>query len=211
MPLTRVTCNVQDASQMTGYAFSSTGDSLSNRLTCLGQSCTCWQWFVDFLPKRRPRLDFVHCATPCWLWVSFKQHCVSCLLCPLHKKNVFKGTGILLIMGQSLCVPCIPWEKYEANGLRKICCALPTWMKNTWVSTVFVRLERNSVIFRAIGDVCYGIWEVLCTKMTYAEKNVKVKTGGPNCDLLSFLRHPCNNHDSLVFLGSKRNLTLFKS
>lgn len=143
MPLTRVTCNVQDASQMTGYAFSSTGDSLSNRLTCLGQSCTCWQWFVDFLPKRRPRLDFVHCATPCWLWVSFKQHCVSCLLCPLHKKNVFKGTGILLIMGQSLCVPCIPWEKYEANGLRKICCALPTWMKNTWVSTVFVRLERN--------------------------------------------------------------------
>lgn len=71
--------------------------------------------------------------------------------------------------------------------------------------------DKKPVTLRVIGNLCSQIHKVQCTISTSGDKHMRVKIGGPNCDLLSFLIGLCNIHDSLVFLGSNRNLTLYKS
>lgn len=71
--------------------------------------------------------------------------------------------------------------------------------------------ELSSVLLGVIGNLCSQIHEILCTTSASVDKHLRVNTGGPNCDLLSLPICLCNIGDSLVSLGSNRNLRLYKS
>lgn len=95
-------------------------------------------------------------------------------------------------------------------GMKYILCITNVNGKDLGTYSLLVA-DKLSVMLRVIGNLCSWIHEVLCTMSTSADKNSRVKIGRPNCDLLCFLICLCNFRDSLVFLGSNRNLTLYKS
>lgn len=101
---------------------------------------------------------------------------------------------------------------YEAYGMKYMLCITNVNGKDVGTySPLVADKELSFVMLGVIGNLCSQILEVLCTMSTLADKHLRVKTGGPNCDLLSLPICLCNTHDSLVFLGSNRNLRLYKS